>query len=266
MRAAAGATAVPLCGYIPRVMSNLSALELAYCAAVIFIAYGLRGSTGFGSVIGMPLLALVLPMKVLVPVWTLLGFASSVAIIGRERHNVDTAAFIAFIPWCLLGIAMGLYVFTRFDSRMLAQGLGILIIAYALIALWNAMRAPHQAITLPRGTGPLSGTVSGLVGAIFGTMGSMFFVVFLDTRKLPKAQFRATMSAMLLLLSTVRGIGYYSVGEFTRETWWMFAAAFPAMLLGIYTGDRIHLRLSETTFRRAACTTLLLCGTILLLK
>jgi uncharacterized membrane protein YfcA len=247
-------------------MNNLSAPELAYCAAVIFIAYGLRGSTGFGSVIGMPLLALVLPMKVLVPVWTLLGFASSVAIIGRERHNVDIAAFIAFIPWCLIGIAMGLYVFTQFDSRMLAHGLGILIIVYAFIALWNAMRAPQQAITLPPGTGPVSGTVSGLVGAIFGTMGSMFFVIFLDTRRLPKAQFRATMSAMLLLLSTVRGIGYYSVGEFTHDTWWMFAAAFPAMLLGIFVGDRIHLRLSETTFRRAACATLLLCGATLLVK
>jgi hypothetical protein len=247
-------------------MTALSAIELAYCAIVIFIAYGLRGSAGFGTVIGMPLLALVLPMKALVPVWTLLGFASSAAILGRDRRHVARGAFIAFIPWCMLGIAIGLYFFTKLDSRMLAHWLGVLIIAYAAISMWNALRPPHRAIRLPRATGPLAGTVSGIVGAIFGTMASLFFVIFLDARALSKDQFRATMSAMLLLLSTVRGIGYYAVGEFTQESWIMFAAAFPAMLAGIYVGDRVQLQFNETTFRRVVCATLFLCGGLLWLK
>lgn len=247
-------------------MNTLSAYELAYCAVVIFFAYGLRGSTGFGAVIGMPLLALVLPLKVLVPVWTLLGFASSAAILGRERKFVSRDAFIPFIPWCLLGIAIGLYFFTRADSRMLAHGLGVLIIAYAAFAMWNALRPAAHAMRVPPAMGPVAATVAGVVGAIFGTMASMFFVIFLDTRALPKAQFRATMSAMLMLLSTVRGIGYYAVGEFTVDSWIMFAAAFPAMLAGIYAGDRIQVRLNETTFRRVACATLCLCGVSLLLQ
>jgi uncharacterized membrane protein YfcA len=247
-------------------MSALSGYELAYCAAVIFFAYGLRGSTGFGAVIGMPLLALVLPLKVLVPVWTLLGFASSVAILGRERKNVSRDAFIAFVPWCLAGIAIGLYFFSRADSRILAHGLGVLIIVYAAFAMWNALRPADNAVRMPPAMGPVAATVAGLVGAIFGTMASMFFVIFLDTRTLPKAQFRATMSAMLMLLSTVRGIGYYAVGEFTVDSWLMFAAAFPAMLAGICAGDRIQVRLNEATFRQVACATLCLCGVTLLLK
>lgn len=247
-------------------MTALSPYELAYCAAVIFIAYGLRGSTGFGAVIGMPLLALVLPLKVLVPVWTLLGFASSIAILGRDRRHVARDAFLAFVPWCLLGFAIGLYWFTQLDSRRLAHGLGMLVIAYAGIAMWNAWRPATQTRRPLRATGPLASTIAGLFGAIFGTMGSLFFVIFLDTRGLTKDRFRATMSAMLLMLSTVRGIGYYAVGEFTRESWIMFAAAFPAALAGIYVGDRVQLKLSEATFRRAVCATLLLCGTTLLLK
>jgi len=247
-------------------MSGLSPYELAYCAAVIFFAYGLRGSTGFGAVIGMPLLALVLPLKALVPVWTLLGFASSVAVLGRDRKHVSRDAFLAFVPWCLAGIAVGLYFFTRADSRMLAHGLGVLIIVYAAIAMWNALRPAGHAVKIPPAMGPAAATVAGAVGAVFGTMASMFFVIFLDTRALPKAQFRATMSAMLMLLSTVRGIGYYAVGEFTVDSWLMFAAAFPAMLAGIYAGDRIQVRLNEATFRQVACATLCLCGVTLLLK
>ncbi len=247
-------------------MTGLSAYELAYCAGVIFFAYGLRGSTGFGAVIGMPLLALVLPLKVLVPVWTLLGFASSAAIVARDYKQVARAAFISFIPWCVLGIAIGLYFFTQLDSRMLAQGLGTLVIAYAAFAMWNALRPRTRIVKLPPFTGPLAGTLAGAVGAMFGTMGTLFFVPFLDAHALNKDQFRGTISAMLLLLSTVRGIGYYAAGEFTPESWLMFGAAFPAMLAGMYVGDRIHLQLSETTFRRFVCATLLLCGAILWLK
>jgi uncharacterized membrane protein YfcA len=247
-------------------MSALSPYELAYCAGVIFSAYALRGSTGFGTVIGMPLLALVLPMKDLVPVWTLLGFASSAAILLRDRAHVARDAVVAFIPWCLLGIAIGLYCFTRLDSRMLARGLGVLVIIYAAVAMWNAVRPPHRAVRLPRVIGPVAGTISGMVGAIFGTMGSLFFVIFLDARSLAKNKFIATTSAMLLLLSTVRGIGYYAVGEFTAESWIMFAAAFPSMLAGVYVGDRIQLGLTEKTFRRVVCATLCLCGLTLLLK
>ena len=54
-------------------MADLGVFEIAYCVLVMLLAYGLRGSTGFGGALGMPLLALVLPIKVLVPVWTLLG-------------------------------------------------------------------------------------------------------------------------------------------------------------------------------------------------
>ncbi len=90
--------------------------------------------------------------------------------------------------------------------------------------------------------------------------------MYLDARVLTKDAFRATMSAMLLTLSAVRGIGYFAVGEFTQEAWLLFAAALPLMLAGIYLGDRIQIRLDEQTFRWLVCITLFLCGISLLLK
>ena len=247
-------------------MTALSPWELAYCAAAIFIAYGLRGSTGFGGAVGMPLLALVIPIKLLVPVWTLLGFTSSVAILGRDRRHVDRRAFVAFIPWCVLGIAIGLYLFKTLDSRTLARGLGVLVMSYAAYSAWAAFRPSAAAFRLPRAVAPIASTLSGAVGALFGTMGSVFFAMYLDARALKKDQYRATISAMLLTLSAVRGIGYFAVGEFTRDAWILFAAALPVMLAGIYVGDRIQVNLSEQTFRRVVCVTLFLCGIPLLLK
>src|SRR2546430_15439545 len=39
--------------------------------------------------IGLPLLALVIPVKVLAPAWSLIGITSSAAIIGRDRERSE---------------------------------------------------------------------------------------------------------------------------------------------------------------------------------
>ncbi len=246
-------------------MADLSTIEIAYCVFVMLLAYGLRGSTGFGGALGMPLLALVLPIKVLVPVWTLLGFASSVAILGRDRKHVDYRAMIAFMPWCAVGIAVGLYFFKSLDARMLTRGLGIVVLLYAVQSLVGVVRgAPPR--WLRRVIEPVAGILSGGVGTMFGSMGSVFFAMYLDARAVAKDAFRATTSAMLLLLCIARGVGYYAVGEFTLEAWLMFAVAFPLMLVGIYIGDRIQVNISEQAFRKLVCVTLFVCGIPLLFK
>jgi len=247
-------------------MSSLSELEIVYCGAVLLVAYGLRGSTGFGGAIGMPLLALVIPIKTLLPVWTVLGAASSIAILGHARRHVAGRDFVAFIPWCMLGVAVGVYFFAALEAHMLTRGLGIMILSYAGYLLWTGSR-PRPGRQVPHGAvAPVAGILSGAVGTAFGTMGSLFFVMYLDGRALGKDAFRATMSAMLLTLSSLRGVGYFVVGEFTRDAWLTFAAAFPLMLAGIYLGDRIHVGISELAFRRLVCATLVVCGIPLLLR
>src|SRR5256885_3000386 len=117
-------------------MLSLSYTEIAYCAVVIVLAYGVRGSTGFGSAAAMPLLALVIPLKILVPVWTLLGIASSVTIVARDYGQIAVRELLRTMPAGLIGIASGLYLFKTLDTRTLTQGLGALVVAYCCHALW----------------------------------------------------------------------------------------------------------------------------------
>jgi uncharacterized membrane protein YfcA len=88
-------------------------------------------------------------------------------------------------------------------------------------------------------------------------MASIPFAVYLDAAQLPKQQFRATISAMILTLSVIRGAGYFAVGEFDAEVALAFAAALPLMLVGILLGNRVHTNLSETTFRRVVSAVLI---------
>lgn len=245
---------------------SLSGLELAYCVVALLLAYGLRGSTGFGGALGMAMMVVVIPIKVMVPAWTLLSTASSIAILGHDRRHIAWRELPAFLPWCLVGIALGLYFFKVLDPDTLANGLGAVVLAYALYALWSSLR-PAAPSRIPMGLiGAVSGVISGAVGTVFGTMATPFFVMYLEARKLAKHAFRATMSAMLLTLAVVRALGYWVVGEFTQEAFIVFAAAFPVMLIGIAIGNRIHLSISELAFKRLVGVTLLACSVPLLLK
>lgn len=248
------------------ILLSLSPLALAYCAAALLLAYGLRGSTGFGGALGMALLVAVIPFKVMVPAWTLLSIASSIAILGHDRRHIAWREVIPFLPWCTLGIVVGLYFFTTLEANVLARGLGAVVLLYACHSLWSTFRPGTGWRLPPRLVTSVAGTVSGAVGAIFGTMATPFFVMYLEARKLAKHAFRATMSAMLLVLAAVRGAGYFAVGEFTQDALIVFAAALPVMLAGIAIGNRIHLDIGELTFKRLVGATLLACSVPLLLK
>jgi len=239
---------------------------MAYCGAVLLLAYSLRGSTGFGGLVGMPLLALVIPVKVLAPAWTLLGIASSATILGGDRAHVDKRAFVFFLPWCILGIGAGLYLFTALDAATLARALGALVLVYAGYMMW-LIAHPEARDPLPASAvRPAAGVLSGVVGTMFGAMASIFFAMYLDACALEKRAFRATISAMLLALSLIRLVAYAAVGELGAESLAVFAAALPVMALGIYLGGRVHARMSEALFKRLVCGILVVCAIPLLLK
>lgn len=246
-------------------MLSLSYPQAAYCCIVIITAYAVRGGTGFGSAAAMPLLALVVPLKILVPVWTLLGVASSVTIVAHDYRQIAWRELLRTVPAGLIGIAAGLYAFKTLDTRTLTLGLGALVIIYGCWSLWATTRPPMQPFS-SRIIAPAAGFLGGLVGTTFGTMASIFYAIYFDAIRLAKAHFRATMSAMMLTLSVVRGAGYFAVGEFGRDALIAFAFAFPLMLLGIFIGDRFHADMPELTFRRAVSVILIVSGAALLVK
>src|SRR5262245_2345529 len=181
------------------------------------LSYALRGSTGFGAAAAMPLLALVIPLKMLIPAWTLVGLVASITLFGRDRHHVVWSDIAKLTPTCLIGVLAGLYLFTALNAATLARGLGLLVLSYGLYSLWATFRPLPRWKVSPRIAAPAAGLVGGAVGTAFGTLASLFFAIYFDTIRMGKEPFRATMSAILLALVVLRGAGYWAVGEYNRE-------------------------------------------------
>ena len=112
----------------------------------------------------------------------------------------------------------------------------------------------------------MSGALGGAVGTTFGTMASVFFAIYFDVIRMAKDQFRASMSAILVALGIVRGLGYWAVGEYTRDVLITVAIALPMMLVGIFIGNRIHTGLIDLAFRRLVGSALIVSGLALLAK
>jgi uncharacterized membrane protein YfcA len=230
------------------------------------VSYALRGSTGFGAAAAMPLLALIIPLKVLIPAWTLIGLTAGVTLLGRDRAHIAWGDMARLLPSCLVGVAVGLYVFTSLDSATLARGLGVLIVLYGAYSLWLGGRPQTPWQAPPHMIAPIAGAVGGAVGTTFGTMASVFFAIYFDVIRMTKDHFRASMSAILVALGIVRGLGYWVVGEYTRDVLITVAIALPMMLVGIFIGNRIHTGVSELAFRRLVGVALIVSGLALLMK
>ena len=247
-------------------IESLSTLTIVYCCVVMTAAYSARGASGFGAAAAMPLLGLVLPLKVLVPAWTLIGIAAGAALIGSDRKKVAWAEIAKLLPGTLIGIAVGLYVFTLLDSATLAKWLGALVLIYGLYSLWGTFRAAAKPHLPPHIAAALGSFGGGITGTVVGTMGSVFFAMYFDAIRLAKDSYRATMTAILLTLTVIRGIGYFAVGEFSRDVVMVTAILFPSMLLGMFIGNRFHHSMSELAFRRTVACALTVSGLALLVK
>ena len=128
------------------------------------------------------------------------------------------------------------------------------MLAYGLYSLWGTFGAAAKPHLPPRIAAALGGLGGGMTGTVVGTMGSVFFAMYFDAIRLAKDSYRATMTAILLTLTVIRGIGYFAVGEFSRDVWIVTAILFPSMLVGLFIGNYFHHGMSELAFRRiVAC-------------
>ena len=245
-------------------MDALTVPEIIYCCVVLVLSFAIRGGIGFGAA-ALPLIALVLPMKLVVPVFTVLGIFSSWSIVFKDTRHIEWRELLRVLPYTIVGALIGLYFYDAFDARTLARGLGALVLAYGSYTLWLSLRRAAERKWPPRLILPVTGTLAGIVGAMFGAMAGVFYAIYLDTRKLDKHKFRATVAATLLVLGVVRGGGYFAVGAYDREALIATAVSLPLMFAGVVLGNHIHTNLSENAFRRIISIVLIGSGIPLLL-
>ncbi len=228
---------------------------------VVALAFGVEAALGFGStVIAVSLGALVVDVRVLLPVFVPLNMALSTAILLRDRAHVDARLLLRrVLPAMGLGLPIGLFAFTSLDADVLRRALGAVVVALAVRELFG----------LGRRTGGAARSVAlfagGIVHGALGSGGPLVVWALGDRAREPRA-LRATLAALWLTLNAVLLVGYGWDGRLdgASATWTAWLAC--GGVVGALAGEWVHRRIDAARFARAVWVALALVGVVLLAR
>ena len=233
---------------------------------IVFAAFAVEAAAGFGStVVAVTLGAFLFPLPVVLATFLPTSLLLSTYLALRYRRFIDRAVlFRRILPLMGLGLAGGLAL-ARFESA------GVLKLVFAAFVVVLAARelVPRKEPSTP--PSPTSGRkrtaltliTAGVVHGIFACGGPL--VVYYAGRTLrDKASFRATLSALWLVLNVVVIASLVQRGAVHADGLALSALLVVPLVLGIVVGEQLHARVSEARFRRGVFVLLLIAGVVLL--
>lgn len=171
----------------------LAPAQLLIVCAGVAIAYIIFGMAGFGTaLVAAPLLALFIPLPMIVPMLALLDFAAASVGVARDRKDADPAEIWRIVPAMAIGSMLGATILLRGNPRVLALGLGLFAIGWAIYTLSgvrpNARFRPRAALPF--------GLIGGVFSALFGS-GGFIYAIYLSGRIEAVERFRVTQSLLI---------------------------------------------------------------------
>ena len=244
---------------------------LLIAAMLIVLAAGVvRGFAGFGfSALCVAGLSLFAPPAQVVPPIFVLEVLASLTLLRSALREVDWA----WLSWLALGnaicIPLGIAALAWLDDMHLRLLIGLLLLTAALL-----LRSGWQLALAPtRGTRLATGLVSGLVNGV-AAIGGIAVAVMLSTTQMAPAVMRATLVLMFLLtdLYALAWASVFSTGEQQASSlvgidtirWAVWLG--PAMLLGIWAGNRLFRGMSPEHFRRRVINLLIVIAMLSVLR
>jgi len=244
-------------------------VDAATIALVLFVllAFTVEAALGFGAtLVSVTLGALVTPVERILPAFIPINMLLSLRLTAANRQHVRWRILFRRIMLPMAcGMPLGIFAFATFDADLLVRIFGgcVLALASAEIVRMLRARAAVKPFPPPLAFGLL--VLAGVMHGAFGTGGPM--VVYVSGRVLPdKSEFRATLSALWLLLNIVLFASHIIAGRVTRETPLLSLLLVPALVGGLYFGNLLHDRIPAEAFRRVVFVMLALVGVVLLVR
>ncbi|MBN9460509.1 MAG: sulfite exporter TauE/SafE family protein [Burkholderiales bacterium] len=242
---------------------NLSIETIASVALVVTFAYTVVGLTGFGaSIVSMPILVQLLPLRLALPMMLIYDLAGGILIGVRNRRAIERAELLRLVPFMLIGIALGVTVLVKAPERALLLLLGMFVLTFAA---WSLLFRPGNTPLARAWAIPL-GTFGGIFSALFGT-GGPIYTVYLARRLQDKSTLRATVSLLLFLSALARLASFLAAGLFAPpDLLVLIPTLLPCALLGMYIGTRLHYRLPSHRVVQVVWVILIIGGATLVLR
>ncbi len=244
-------------------LPDLPWFALVAIPLIVLLGYTVFGAAGFGSsLIGVPLLAHLMPLTFAVPLITLLDAGAATTQSVRHWRQASWPVFWRILPAMLVGIAIGTTLLVALPQAPLLLALGIFVSGYGIYLFvgTRVLRTAPDWLAYP------IGLVGGIFSVTFGTGGPVY-MVFLSARIHDKSVLRATSSVVITVSCWIRMAVFLVAGLLLQPALLTVAMLMvPVMIGGLVIGNRLHHALTGPWFMRLLALLFLGNGLLLVVR
>jgi uncharacterized membrane protein YfcA len=222
---------------------------------------------GFGGGTGMliaPLLALCFPAKEAVGLMLPLLFGCDILSVYFYWRQWDNRNVALLMPGAIVGIVIGSFTLEMISDRLLAQTIGAVSIAFAVLQILRGRRS-EQPVMPSAWLGFLAGLGTGFISTL-AHVGGVLTTMYLLVQGLDARRFVATTTAVYFLVNLTKVGSFSLLGMLNMEIVLRDLPYFPAMFAGTVLGVYLNRRMSGVWFGRIVLVLVLVTGFMLLLE
>ncbi len=235
---------------------DISIIEATAIAAVAFFAGVMRGFSGFGAALmTVPVTSAFLGPQMAVPVVTAVHLVTGIQLLPRALADVEWARVAPLSIAGCVTIPIGAWVLATEDPEVIRKGISVLIIFFAFMMMrgW-------------RYTGRINGWIMGAVGLFGGfitgaaSVGGPPVVTFLMAGPFNAAQNRAAIILYFIFVQSIAMAMYWIGGLLVAQIIGACLLIMPTLMAGMWIGQNLFAKASESGFRRIALSFLMVIG------
>jgi uncharacterized membrane protein YfcA len=231
---------------------------------VIFLANIIQTLTGFaGTVLAMPFSIMLVGAETSKAVLNLIAIPICLYIVIREYKSICVKEGLLMLLFIGLGFGIGFGLeYLPLDQNILLKVYGSVIIAVSLVFLF--LLKPEK-VQIPDWVLFIILILGGILHKLF-VSGGPLVVIYAMAKFKDKNQFRATLSAIWVILNSVMFGQHLYLGYFTDEVWILFGIAMALTVGSIVIGKLLAQKVSLPIFMKITYVLLLISGVSLFFK
>jgi uncharacterized protein len=229
--------------------------------AVVIVGLG-KGGFGGASVLGAPLLSLVVPPLEAAAIMLPILVAMDVVAVSAWWRVFDRKSVIILLPGMLLGVAIGWAIAAHVTDEGVRLVVGVIAVGFTLSYLLRG--GEHQAARQPN---RLKGTFWGAVGGFTSFVshaGGPPVQMYLLPLKLDPKLVAGTSVLVFAATNAAKLLPYAALGQFTTAHLAVSAVLLPLAPISTFLGARLIKIVPMHTFYRVSYALLFLVGLKLL--
>lgn len=237
------------------------AVKLTLFAIAIFVSNIVQALTGFaGVMLSIPPSILLFGPDMAKAVINAVCWGVCVMLAWQNRAYINKKEILRICLFMLMGMAIGIYLYSIVNASILVPFYGAIIVAAALKNI--LMKPSDKDLPLWIAIPVLLG--AGIIHGLFASGGALLVIYLVATFR-DKNTFRANVAAVWCVLNFVLMVTDFEKGLYNAQFFTLIAYSIPPLVIAVYLGNKIHHMINQKMFNRVTYGLLLMSGSMILI-